>query len=69
MTIHRQTIKLTNQERQEFRRLRPQVGEAFGFWERVALARDLDYKTIIYDDGFILHCRLGMENTGVGRSI
>ena len=45
--MSRQTIVLTEPEWDEFNRLRPIPGEAFDFWQKVSLARRLDYKTLL----------------------
>ena len=47
--VARVEIKLTRDEWKAFRSLRPVEGAAFAFWDRVARARDIDCRTIIYD--------------------
>ena len=50
--MKRHTILFTYEEKKQFKSLRSDVGSAFEFWQRVANSRDLDYQTIMYDDGF-----------------
>lgn len=52
--MKRVQIVLTAEEKKEFRRLKTLQGEAFNFWFKVAVARDLDFATII-DDGTSVH--------------
>jgi hypothetical protein len=51
--MKREVIKLTSEEREAFRKLKPNQGEALNFWFKVALARGLDYKTFMYEDGYV----------------
>ena len=45
----RETYRLTDEEAEAFRQLRPVDGVAFKFWQAVAADRGLDYRTILGD--------------------
>lgn len=47
--VARQFYSLTKQELYQFRKLRPEEGQAIDFWARVAISRGLDPQTIISD--------------------
>ena len=47
--IIRESYVLTTEEKDRRRNLPARIGAAFAFWEEVARARNLDYRTIMTD--------------------
>ncbi len=55
----RTEFQLTSQELAAFAKIRPIPGEAWDFWEKVALGRGMDFRTILYTDGHYSALPLG----------